>query len=46
MTISHPDATIRKLDDDYSLLILGQGKVGFTAKKPNCDFNHKVMDSL
>ena len=29
MSISHPEQTLRRLDDEYNLLILRQGEIGF-----------------
>ena len=46
MSISHPEQLLRKLDDDYNLLILREGEVGFTVKRRGCDFNDRVVDKV
>jgi len=35
MRVSHPEETIQHLYDDYNLLILKSGSVGFVCKRPN-----------
>jgi hypothetical protein len=34
------------LDDPHNLLILKGGEIGFTCKKPGCDYNSTVIDQL
>ncbi len=46
MSISHPEQTLRRLDDNYNLLILRQGEIGFTSKKRNCSFNDMIIDKV
>jgi hypothetical protein len=46
MTISHPEQLLRKIDDEYNLLILRDGEVGYTVKRRNCDFNGMVIDKV
>jgi hypothetical protein len=46
MSISHPEQILRRRDDEYNLLILRQGEVGFTVKKRNCNFNNKIIDTF
>jgi virulence-associated protein VapD len=46
MTISHPEQLLRKIDDDYNLLILREGEIGYSVKRRNCDFNGMVIDKV
>ena len=46
MSISHPEQTLRRLDDEYNLLILRQGEIGFTSKRRNCNFNDMIIDRV
>lgn len=46
MSISHPQQILRRLDDEFNLLILRQGEVGFTSKRRNCNFNDFVIDRV
>ena len=46
MSISHPEQILRSLSDDFKLLILREGEIGYTVKKPNCDFNNMVIDKV
>ena len=46
MSIVHPQELLRKIDDAFNLLILKEGVVGFTVKKPNCTFNGTVIDKV
>lgn len=46
MTISHPEQVLRRKDDDYNLLILREGEIGYTAKQRNCKFNDMVIDKV
>lgn len=46
MKISHPSNTLRGLDDEYNLLILREGEVGYTARRRNCKFNDHVIDKV
>lgn len=46
MNISHPEQLLKKIEDDFNLLILREGSVGFTAKRRNCGFNDCVIDSV
>jgi hypothetical protein len=46
MSISHPEQTLRRLEDDYNLLILRQGEIGFTSKRRNCGFNDMIIDRV
>jgi hypothetical protein len=34
------------MDDDYNLLILKEGEVGYSVKKPNCNFNGMIVDKV
>ena len=36
MSISHPEQILRKIDDDFNLLILKEGEIGYTTKKMGC----------
>lgn len=44
--MSHPEEIIQNLYDDYNLLILKSGSVGFVSKRPNCEATPFVMDVL
>ena len=44
MTISHPEQILRRIDDDFNLLILREGEVGYTVKRRGCNFNDMVID--
>ena len=46
MHISHPEETLRRTEDDYNLLILRDGKVGYSTKRRNCAYNEMVMDQV
>jgi len=46
MSIVHPQELIRKMTDEYNLLILKEGEIGFTVKKTNCVFNGMAVDKL
>ena len=46
MNISHPEQMLRSLDDDYNLLILREGVIGYTTKRRNCFFNDMVIDEV
>lgn len=37
---------LRRINDEYNLLILKEGEIGFTAKRRNCDHNDMVIDQL
>ncbi len=45
MKVSHPEETIQHLYDDYNLMILKTGKLGFVCKRPNSDMTQFIMDS-
>ena len=46
MSISHPEQMLKKIDDEFNLLILREGKIAYTCKKRNCDFNEMVIDKV
>jgi len=46
MRVSHPEETIQHLYDDYNLLILKSGSVGFVCKRPHYQSHPFVMDVL
>ena len=46
MHVSHPEEIIRHLDDEYNLLILKGGEIGYTCKKSGCKYNEKVIDTI
>lgn len=46
MTISHPEQLLRRIDDEYNLLILREGEIGYTVKARNCAFNEMVIDKV
>lgn len=46
MTISHPEQMLKRIDDDYNLLILREGEIGYSAKRRNCHFNDMVIDKV
>ena len=46
MRVSHPEEIIQHLYDDYNLLILKSGSVGFVCKRPNFQSLPFVMDVL
>lgn len=46
MTISHPEQILRRKDDEYNLLILREGEIGYTVKKNSCNFNNLVIDRV
>jgi hypothetical protein len=46
MTISHPEQLLRKIDDDYNLLILREGEIGYCVKRQGCNFNGMIIDKV
>lgn len=46
MTISHPEQILRRIDDEFNLLILREGEIGYTVKRRSCDFNEMVIDKV
>jgi hypothetical protein len=46
MHVSHPEEIIRHLDDEFNLLILKGGEIGYTCKKSGCKYNEKVIDTI
>ena len=42
--ISHPQEIIRSIDDDFHLIILRKGHIGFICKKKECPFNNYIAD--
>lgn len=46
MHISHPEQTLRHINDDYNLFILRQGEIGYVTKRRNCKFNDMIIDRL
>ena len=42
--ISHPQEIIRSLDDDFNLIILKKGHIGYIFKKNGCNFNDSIAD--
>jgi hypothetical protein len=46
MIISHPEQSLRVLEDNYDLLILKEGEIGYTVKRRNCAFNDMVIDKV
>lgn len=34
------------MDDDFNLLILKKGHIGYICKKPGCNFNESVADEI
>jgi hypothetical protein len=37
--ISHPQEIIRAIDDDFNLIILRKGRIGYVCKRTGCGFN-------
>jgi hypothetical protein len=37
--MTHPQQIIRNIDDDFNLMILKEGEIGYSCKKNGCDFN-------
>ena len=46
MSITHPQQILRQKDDEFNLLVLREGEVGFTVKKNSCSFNGKIVDTI
>lgn len=46
MRVSHPDEVIQKIDDDYNLIILKVGHIGFNSKKSTFALKDFIMDSI
>lgn len=44
MRVSHPDEVIQKFDDDYNLIILKQGQIGYFCKKSTFTLKDYVMN--
>lgn len=45
MRVSHPEEVIQHLYDDYNLIILKTGRLGFAYKRPNFEMKQLVMDT-
>ena len=37
---------LRRIDDDYNLLILREGEIAYTVKRRNCNFNNMAIDKV
>ena len=44
--ISHPQEVIRALEDDFNLIILRKGHIGYSCKKNGCGFNDAIADEI
>lgn len=44
MRVSHPDEVIQKIDDDYNLIILKEGQIGYFCKKSTFNLKDYVMN--
>lgn len=44
--ISHPEEIVRHIDDNYNLIILKRGELGYICKKGQSRFNERVADSI
>jgi len=44
--ITHPQEIIRAIDDDFNLIILKYGKIGYACKKSGCCFNEEIADLI
>jgi hypothetical protein len=44
--MTHPQETIRHIDDDFNLMILKEGEVGYSCKKHGCGFNDEIVDYI
>jgi hypothetical protein len=44
--ITHPQQIIRNVDDDFNLMILKKGEIGYACKKTGCDFNDEIVDFI
>lgn len=44
MRVSHPDEVIQKADDDYNLIILKSGQIGYFCKKTSFNLKDFVMN--
>ena len=42
--ISHPQEVIRAINDDFDLLILRQGAIGYGCMKKGCALNEEIID--
>lgn len=45
MRVSHPEEVIQHLYDDYNLIFLKTGRLGFVCKRPNFEMHQHVMDT-
>lgn len=44
--MTHPQETIRNIDDDFNLMILKEGEIGYACKKKGCEFNDEIVDFI
>jgi hypothetical protein len=44
--ISHPQEIIRAIDDDFNLIILRKGQIGYVCKRNGCGFNDEIVDLI
>ena len=44
--MTHPQETIRHIDDDFNLMILKEGEIGYSCKKHGCGFNDEIVDYI
>jgi hypothetical protein len=44
--VCHPQEIIRNIDDDYNLMILKKGQIGYICKKNGCSLNDKIVDLI
>lgn len=44
--ISHPQEIIKSIDDDFNLIILKKGEIGYICKKSGCEFNDEIADLI
>lgn len=46
MRVSHPEEVIQHLNDDYNMIILKTGRLGFACRRPNVETQQFVMDTM
>lgn len=46
MSISHPEQILKKIEDNFNLMILREGSIGYMPKRRNCRSNGMVIDRV
>jgi len=44
--ISHPQEVIRSIDDDFDLLILRKGHIGYACNRPGSSLDQQIVDMI